>query len=202
MRTAIVSSAEVGVLLAGDQVAPSGEVSQVELLFQLPEVTLRYLSGGLTVIFAEALFPVPPLVDVTVLVVLVSVPVAAPFAITTTVILQSPAKGPSEPPVIVRVVKVLVTLPPLQIGSGPDVPLNSSPVGRVSLNEMPVSVVLEFGFVTDKVMNVEPPTLIGDVAKSFCIEGGEIPMPIAKKLNEEMAFEVMVVPRTPPPIES
>jgi hypothetical protein len=94
---------------------------------------------------AVAVFPVPPLVETTVTV-LVFVPILVPVTITVTVQLplggmEAPFKLTSGP------FAAAVTLPPEHVVDGFGVPAFCTPDGYVSVNATPSNVVLELGLV-------------------------------------------------------
>ncbi len=98
--------------------------------------------------------PVPPSVEVTAPVVLFCVPVAIPVTLTTILQAEEGAKVP--PDRLIRFVPcVAVTVPPQLLVSPLGVE-TISPAGKLSLKEMPVSVVVALIVLSEKVSEVVP----------------------------------------------
>src|SRR5262249_38139503 len=112
--------------------------------------TLAMLGGVATVRFAVAVLPVPPLVELTLPVVLVYWPDAAP--VTVTLNWQLPFAAIVAPVSAMPVGAVVVSVPPQTV----EVALATvKPVGRVSVKATPVSeTVLAAGFVIVNVSDV------------------------------------------------
>ena len=83
--------------------------------------------GALTVNVSEAAFPVPPLVEVTALLVLAYVPALAAVTLTETV--QLPPAGTVALPRLTLVVVGVVTAPPVQLVAAFGVPAFCNPGG-------------------------------------------------------------------------
>src|SRR5581483_7488119 len=128
--------------------------------------------GSSTARLADAVAPLPPAVEVTALVVLVSVPAADATTLTENVHEPLTARFPP-----VR----LILMPPAfaVIVPAPQVPVSpvgvamASPVGNVSVKPMPVSpTVLAAGLVTVKLRVVVPPSGTDGAPKALVIIGG------------------------------
>jgi hypothetical protein len=127
------------------------EVLPFRGIFAAPKALLM-LGGPTTLMLAEAVLPVPPLLDVTLPVTLFCKPVALPVTVTLKV--QVPP-GAIDAPLseIVRVAAVVVTVP-LQAAKLPLATLN--PAGSTSVNATPARVVVVFELVIVKVNVVVP----------------------------------------------
>src|SRR5215469_4878072 len=134
------------------------------------------VGGPLTRRPAEAVLPVPPLVDVAFPVVLVYEPTAVPVTVTPKL---HWLLGGIDPPVRVMVLPPLrVTVPPLH--AGPEAFGTVRPVGNVSVKPTPDSAAaLAAGLVTTKVRVVVVPTGIEAGAKDFVSTGGPITKRVA-----------------------
>jgi hypothetical protein len=143
------------------------------------EVGLKDLAmlGGLrTVMLAEAVLPVPPLVDVTLPVVLVKVPSEAPVTVTLKVQVPPPAiDAPLSE--IVRVAAVVVTVP-LQAAKLPFATLK--PTGSTSVNATPVSASEGFGLVIVNVRVDVPPTAMVVGLNDLLMLGGATTVMLAE----------------------
>src|SRR5689334_3437193 len=147
------------------------------------------MSAGEIVRVAEAVLPVPPLVEVTAPLVLLYVPLAEPVTSTLTVQLLLAATAPPvsemlpEPAVAVTV--------PVQVPPSPFGVATTRPAGSVSVNATPVSATaFAAGLVMVKV-NVETPfTPMAVGLKALAIDGG------ATTFSEAEA-----VPPVPPSVE-
>src|SRR5260370_45255 len=125
---------------------------------------------------AEAVLPVPPLVEVTLPLVLVYCPPAAPVTVTLNwhwllVLMPAPAN-------VIPVGEVVVSVPPHTVA----VPLATvSPVGCVSVNPTPVSAT---GFAAGLVMvnfrDAVPLRATVEEPKPFAIEGGPSTASVAR----------------------
>jgi hypothetical protein len=132
------------------------------------EKALLILGGATTVTLAIAVLPVPPLVEVTLPLVLVYDPAAAPVTVTLNwhwLLVLMPA-----PDNVIPVGEVVVSVPP----QGVAVPFATvRPVGSVSVNPTPVSAT---GFVAGLVMvnvrDVVPFRATVEEPNAFAIEGG------------------------------
>jgi hypothetical protein len=131
---------------------------------------LVIVGGEGTVNVAEAVRPVPPLVELTVPVVLAFEPPVAAVTLTDTT--QLPL-ALIEPPVrlIVPEPAVAVKVPP-QVFVAFGVPATCKPLGNVSLTATPVSAVLALGLVIVRVRVEVPPTKIDVGRKALPIVGG------------------------------
>src|SRR5579862_3026849 len=121
-----------------------------------------------TVRLAVAVFPVPPLVELTVPVVLVNWPEAAPVTVTGNWhwLFTAMVAPVNEIPVGL----VVVNVPPHTVAV---LPPTVSPVGSVSVNATPVSAtVLAAGLVIVKVSEVVPFSATAVGLKALAIDGG------------------------------
>jgi hypothetical protein len=124
--------------------------------------------GEATVKFAEAVFPVPPLVEVTLPVVLVYCPEAAPVTVTLNwhwllTAIVAPVNA-------IPVGEVVVSVPPQTVA---EAFATVRPVGNVSVKATPVSAsTLAAGFVMVKVKEVVAFSAMDEGAKILAIEGG------------------------------
>ena len=146
--------------------------------------------GDATVRFAEAVLPVPPLVEVTFPVVLVYWPDAAP--VTVTLNWHCPPTGMLAPVNVIPVGAVVVSVPLL----GPqallvEVLATVSPVGRVSVKATPVSAsTFAAGLVMVNVSEVVAFRAIVEGLNTFAMDGGA---------TTEMLS--VAVPPVPPSVE-
>src|SRR6185437_15154950 len=147
---------------------------------------LAMVTGEATLRLAEAVFPVPPFVDVTFPVVFVYWPEAAPVTVTLNWHWLFTAMVAPEREIPVGA--VVVRVPPQTVA----VALATvSPAGRVSVNATPVSgSTLAAGLVMVKVSEVVPLTLIDDGLKTLAIDGGASTLMLAE-----------AVPPVPPSFE-
>ena len=123
-----------------------------------------------TVLVSLAALPVPPLVEVIVLVVLAFTPAVVP--VTSTFTVQVP-EAAIELPLTVNVVSVAAgaKVPPhVLLAFG--VPATCKPVGSASVKATPVNAVLAFGFVIVKVSVVVPANGIVAAPNALVIVGG------------------------------
>ena len=127
--------------------------------------------GGLTtVMLAVPVFPVPPLVEVTVTE-LFCTPAAVPVTLTEKV-QDAPAARDAPDRLTEDAPAVAVMVPASQV---PVITLGvetTNPAGKVSVKAMPVKPPTEFGFVTIKPRLVLPPTPRVAAPKLFMIVGG------------------------------
>src|SRR5713101_753853 len=142
------------------------EVPPTEVL--VGEKALLMLGGATTVTLAIAVLPVPPLVEVTLPLVLVYCPAVIPVRVTLNwhwllVLLPAPDN-------VVPVGEVVVSVPP----QGVAVPFATvRPVGSVSVNPTPVSATgYAAGLVMVNVRAVVPLRAIDEEPNAFAIEGG------------------------------
>src|SRR5713226_9079801 len=132
------------------------------------EKALLILGGATTVRPADAVLPVPPLLEVTLPLVLVYDPAVAPVTVTLNwhwLLVLMPAPDNAIP-----VGEVVVSVPP----QGVAVPFATvRPVGSVSLNPTPVSATgFAPGLVMVNVRDVVPLRAIVEEPNAFAIEGG------------------------------
>src|SRR5579864_3134068 len=148
------------------------------------------IEGGVaTVKLAEAVLPVPPLVELTAPLVLVYWPDAVPVTFTTRVQFVLTAMLPPVREMLVEPATA-VAVPP-QVLERPFGVETTSPVGSVSVNATPVSAtVLAAGFVIVKVSVVVPFSGIVVGLKTLAIEGGATTF-----------IEAEAVPPVPPSVE-
>lgn len=144
------------------------------------------LGGEATVRLADAVLPVPPLVEVTAPVVLVYCPEAAP--VTVTLNWHCPLAAIVAPASEIPVGAVVVNVPPQTV----EVEFATvSPVGSVSVNATPVSgSTLAAGLVMVKVSEVVAFSAMDEGLNAFAIDGG------ATTVTEADA-----VPPVPPSVE-
>ena len=134
---------------------------------ELGENDLTIEGGAITVVEALAVFPVPPLVEVTEPVMLFFVP--ALEAVTVTLKLHVP------PPAIVAPLNEITPVAAVVVKVPPHCVMEESaivkPEGRVSEKATPVSAVVAFGFVIVKLNVVVPPIVRLDAPNDLLIEG-------------------------------
>ena len=125
-------------------------------------------AGSFTSTLAVAVLPVPPLVEVTLPVVLIFSPVLLP--VTVTLKLQLPPAA-IDPPLkaITPVAAVVVRVPPHW---DVDESATVSPAGRVSVNATPVRAVEGFGLLIEKIRLVVSPVKMGFAVKDLAMTGG------------------------------
>jgi len=123
--------------------------------------------GPPTVRFADAVFPVPPLVEDTVPVVFVYAPAAAP--VTVTLNWQLPLALIDAPDSEIPVGFVVVSVPPHTVA---ELLATVKPVGSVSLKATPVKAVAVFAFVIVNCSDVVVFTAIEDGLNNLPIDGG------------------------------
>jgi hypothetical protein len=131
--------------------------------------------GSFTRTEAVAVLPVPPLVEVTLPVVLVLRPVVLP--VTVRLKLQLPPAA-MEPPLraISPVAAVVVSVPPhWEVDESATV----SPAGSVSVNATPVRAVEELGLLIENVRLVVLPVKIGLAVKDLPMTGGATTVSVA-----------------------
>jgi len=132
---------------------------------------LVMVGGDATLRFAEAVLPVPPLVEVTVLVVLVYWPDVIPVTFTITVQLELMATLPPErlmlvPPAVAEAVPAQLLVNPFGV-------VTTSPVGNVSVKATPASATeLAAGLVIVKVKDVVPFRAMAVAPNALAIDGG------------------------------
>ncbi len=145
------------------------------------------IDGGVaTVKFAVAVLPVPPLVEVTLPVVLVYCPEAAP--VTVTLNWHWLFTAMVAPVSAMPVGAVVVSVPPQTVA---EALATVRPVGNVSVKATPVSAtMLAAGFVMVKVSDVVAFSAIVDGLKTLAIDGGATTLTLAE-----------AVPPVPPSVE-
>jgi hypothetical protein len=152
------------------------EVDPFTGMLDAPNILLM-VGGEATVMLAEAVLPVPPLVEVTLPVRLFLTPLVAPVTVTLNWQLVLVA---ILPPVNVMVPGArVVSTPPPHAGCAPVVG-TVSPAGRVSVTPTPVSPTLAFGFVMVKVSDVVPLTAMFAAPKDLAIDGGATTVRLAE----------------------
>jgi len=175
--------------LLGLLMLKSSEVVPFEGIVIVPNVLV--IAGGLaTVRFAEAVFPVPPFVELTAPLTFVYWPDAVPVTFTSTV--QEVFAAAMLPPVTLMLVPpaTAVAVPPHVLES-PFGVVTTKPMGSVSVNATPVSAtVLAAGSVTVKVREVVPFRGIAAAPNALAIEGGATTLRPAE-----------AVPPVPPSVE-
>src|SRR5262249_2712199 len=128
--------------------------------------------GGFTVSVALAVLPVPPLVEVTAEVVLVSAPVVVPVTLSENVQLVLAARVAPER-LTLPLPAVAVMVPPPHEPVRPLGVATRSPAGNASVNPTPVSATAGVGFGIVKVSDDVPPAGIDAGAKLLSIVGGD-----------------------------
>jgi hypothetical protein len=127
--------------------------------------------GAATVRSAEAVLPVPPLVELTLPVVLVYCPEAAPVTFTTTV--QEVFTAMLPPVRLMLVLPATAVAVPLQEFDSPFGVETTSPVGRVSVKATPVKAsTFAAGFVMVNVSEVVAFNAIVEGLNTLAIDGG------------------------------
>src|SRR5712692_1043501 len=149
-------------------------------------------SGASTVRVAEAVFPVPPLVEVTGSLVLFLTP--AVVAVTLTASVQE------APAATVAPVRLRVVLPaagakaPPQVLLAPGTAATCRPDGSVSLKPTPVSATVVFGFVMVNVRVAEPPSRMVEGANALLILGGATTVMLAEAVLPVPPFAEVTFP--------
>lgn len=129
------------------------------------------VAGAATVTLADAVLPVPPLVEDTLPVILFLTPLVVP--VTDTTIWHCELAGMLPPLRLTDAAPALAVGVPLQVFVRPGVELTTKPGGKVSLNATPVAVtVFPVGLAIVKVSVVLPFSTIDPVPKALAIEGG------------------------------
>ena len=147
---------------------------------------LVIVGGVATVRLAVAVLPVPPLVEVTLPVVLVNCPAAAPVTVTLNwhwlfAAMVAPVRA-------IPVGAVVVSVPPQTVA---EALATVSPVGSVSVNATPVSATaFAAGFVIVNVSEVVAFSAMLDGLKTLAIDGGATTL-----------IEAEAVPPVPPSVE-
>lgn len=141
--------------------------------------------GATTVMLAVAELPVPPFVEVTLLVVFVLTPADVPSTFTWKLQELLAAKLAPE-----RLTELLpataVIVPPPQVPVKPLGVETTMPAGKLSVNAMPLTVMVVLGFVTVKVKVVVPLSGIVAAPKALAKVGAATTV--------MLAFEVLPVP--------
>ena len=141
--------------------------------------------GATTAMLAEAVPPVPPSVELTAPVVLFCVPPAVPVTFSEKVHdVLAANDAPERLTTFVPCVAVIV--PPPQLPVKPLGVDTTRPAGKVSLNPIPVSVVVVFGLLTVKLKEVDPFRRMLAAPKALPRVGG-----VSTVIE---AFEVLPVP--------
>jgi hypothetical protein len=161
-------------------------------------------AGVFTVRLADAVFPVPPSVEVTAPDALFLTPAVVPL--TSKANVHDPLAA-SVPPDRLMVPDPAVA----EIVPEPHEPLSpfgfatSSPDGRLSLKPTPDSAVPEFGLVIVKLSDVDPPTGIEAAPNAFEIDGGpttvilaEAPEPKLPSFDTTNPVELFLIPAVVP----
>jgi hypothetical protein len=148
------------------------------LIWPAPKA-FEIVGGASTVMLADAVFPVPPLVEVTALVVLFFTPAVVPVTFTLT---THDAFAATLPPL--RLVELLpalaVTVPP-QLFVTPGVLATTNPGGNESVNAKPFNAtVFPAGFVIVKLRLVLPFSGIVAAPKAFAMAGGAAMVSLCK----------------------
>src|SRR5581483_5878385 len=144
-------------------------------------------SGATTVVDALAVFPVPPLVEDTLPVVLFFKPSVEPVTVTLKV--QVPLGAMLAPLKAIALVAAVVASVPPHCDAEESGTVN--PAGSVSLNATPVSVVVVFGFVIVKLNVVVSPRLNDTAPKDLEIEGGATTVTVSEPVLLASLLSVM-----------
>jgi hypothetical protein len=134
---------------------------------------LAILGGASTVKVSLPVFPVPPLVELTLPVVLTLLPLVVPVTLTATVHVPLAAMVPPEKLTDVLPAAGVKVGEPQPVAEAFGVAATSRPAGNESVKARPVSAVPAFGFVIVKVNVLIPPTAIGFGENAFPILGAE-----------------------------
>jgi hypothetical protein len=161
------------------------EVVPLRATFAAPKA-FEMAGGATTVRVADAVLPVPPLVEAMVLVVFSQVPAVVPFTFKTTV---------QEAPGLrlmfcgfAWLLEMLIAKPEGQVWlTRADAGVKLNPLGRVSVKLIPVSIVVVLGFVITNVMVVLPFNGMDVAPKVLESVGGPITVSVA-------VLEVVPVP--------
>src|SRR5215470_16216438 len=150
------------------------------------------VGASATLRLAEPVLPWPPLVEVTLPVVLFFIPTVVPVMLTTTV--QVPLAG-MVPPLNVSVVSPAVgaKAPPQEV-LAPGVAATCNPDGSASVNPTPVSDTVEFGFIMVNVSVVVPLSAMLDEPNDLLIEGGATTVMLADALLPVPPFVEVTLP--------
>ena len=129
------------------------------------------VGGASTTRLADAVFPVPPFVELTLLVVLFFCPAVAPVTFTLTV---QDAPATTLPPLrVINPLPAAAVTVPLQLLVTPGAFATTNPAGIVSLNASPVNgTVFPAGFVIVKVRLVVPFSGIVAAPNDLLMDGG------------------------------
>lgn len=131
---------------------------------------LVMVGGATTTKVAEAVVPVPPLVELTVPVVLTLLP--AVDGVTVAVTVQVPLAAMDAPLRTIDVVVEVATEPPVQLVA---TPVCVMPEGKPSVKPTPVTVVEVLGLVSVIVKPEVPPSAIVAGLKALAMVGGAVP---------------------------
>jgi hypothetical protein len=151
--------------------------------------------GATTVTEAVAVFPVPPLSELT-LTLLFFTPAVVPVTLTENVQL-SPSASDAPDRVTLESPAVAVIVPPAQPPDRPFGVETTRPAGNVSVNPTPVALPFPAGLVTVNDRFVDPPNGIDPSAKDLEIEGGAttltdavavLPVPPLSELTGTLLF--------------
>lgn len=147
------------------------------------------MSATAIVRLAEAVLPVPPLVELTAPLVLLKTPVVAPVTFTVTV--QDEAVAIDPPEKLMLPEPAVAVAVPTQVPPKPFGVATTSPVGSVSVNATPASAtVLAAGLVRVKVRVETPFTAMAVGLNTFAMEGGAT-----------TTMDAEAVPPVPPSVE-
>jgi hypothetical protein len=147
--------------------------------------------GEATVRFAEAVLPVPPFVDVTLPVVLVNWPEAAPVTLTTMVHGWAVVTAPPDKLMLAEPATAVTVAAPQLLVASPFGVLTISPVGSASVNATPVNAtVFAAGLVIVKVNEVVAFSAMLAGLKTLAMVGGATTGMLAE-----------AVPPVPPSVE-
>ena len=147
------------------------------------------MSATAIVRVAEAVLPVPPLVELTAPLTLLKTPAAAPVTLTVTV--QDEATAIDPPEKLMLPEPAVAAAVPVQVPPKPFGVATTSPVGSVSVNATPASAtVLAAGLVSVKVSVETPFTAMAVGLNALAMEGGAT-----------TTMDAEAVPPVPPSVE-
>jgi hypothetical protein len=146
------------------------EVLPFNVIDEAPNALLMLGGTGaaVTIRVAVPVLPVPPSLDVTLLVVLIRVPVAVAVTLSETAHDEFPARVPPDRDTLPEAATAVAVPPQVFVRAG--VAATVSPEGRVSVNATPVSAV-EFELLIVRVSEVLPFTAIDETPNALLMLG-------------------------------
>jgi hypothetical protein len=127
--------------------------------------------GATTTTFADAVFPVPPVVEDTAPEVFTFCPALVPTTSTFTV--HEPDDGIDPPANDTDPLPATAVTEPPQPFVAPFGDATTNPAGRLSVNATPESAVVEFGFDNENVKLVGTPNATDDTPNALVMDGGD-----------------------------